>query len=203
MTAFPEISRIPFEGPQSKNPLAFRHYNADEKVEGNTMRDHLRFSVVYWHTFRGTGTDPFGPGTMPCGRGTTAPTRSRTPRTAPAWRSSSSRSSAPRSTPSTTATSPPRAKTLAETQQEPRRRREGAQGRAAADRHQAALGHGQPVQQSAATCTAPRRACNADAFAYAAAQVKKALEVTKELGGAGLHLLGRPRRLPEPAGTPT
>ena len=62
MTAFPEINAIPYEGPQSKNPLAFRHYNADEKVEGRAMRDHLRFSVVYWHTFRGTGADPFGPG---------------------------------------------------------------------------------------------------------------------------------------------
>ena len=60
--AFPEIERIKYEGPQSKNPLAFRHYNADEMVEGKTMNDHLRFSVVYWHTFRGTGGDPFGPG---------------------------------------------------------------------------------------------------------------------------------------------
>lgn len=63
MTAFPEIERIPYEGPESKNPLAFRYYNADEMVEGRTMRDHLRFSVVYWHTFRGQGSDPFGPGT--------------------------------------------------------------------------------------------------------------------------------------------
>src|ERR1051325_5634938 len=61
--AFPEIERIKYEGPQSKNPLAFHHYNADEKVGGKTMRDHLRFSVVYWHTFRGSGADPFGPGT--------------------------------------------------------------------------------------------------------------------------------------------
>ena len=60
--AFPEIERIKYEGADSKNPLAFRHYNADEKVGGKTMRDHLRFSVVYWHTFRGTGADPFGPG---------------------------------------------------------------------------------------------------------------------------------------------
>ena len=60
--AFPEIERIKYEGPQSKNPLAFHHYKADEKVGGKTMRDHLRFSVVYWHTFRGTGADPFGPG---------------------------------------------------------------------------------------------------------------------------------------------
>ena len=42
--AFPEIDKIPFEGPKSKNPLAFKHYNADEVVEGKTMADHLRFS---------------------------------------------------------------------------------------------------------------------------------------------------------------
>lgn len=62
--AFPEISKIPYEGPQSKNPLAFRWYNAGEKVEGKTMAEHLRFAVVYWHTFRGTGSDPFGAATM-------------------------------------------------------------------------------------------------------------------------------------------
>src|ERR1700722_19606548 len=62
-TAFKEISKIKFEGSKSKSPLAFKHYNADEVVEGKTMREHLRFAVVYWHTFRGTGSDPFGPGT--------------------------------------------------------------------------------------------------------------------------------------------
>ena len=64
MAAFPEIQKIPFEGPKSKNLLAFQHYNENELVEGKSMRDHLRFSVAYWHTFRGTGSDPFGPGTM-------------------------------------------------------------------------------------------------------------------------------------------
>jgi len=64
MSAFPDITRISYEGPKSKNPLAFKHYNADEIVEGKTMRDHLRFSVVYWHTFRATGADPFGAATM-------------------------------------------------------------------------------------------------------------------------------------------
>ena len=44
--------------------LAFRHYDADALVEGKPMRDHLRFAVSYWHAFRGTGADPFGPGTM-------------------------------------------------------------------------------------------------------------------------------------------
>src|ERR1019366_4238965 len=61
---FPEISKIGFEGPKSKNPLAFKYYNADEVVEGKTMREHLRFSVVYWHTFRGRGSDMFGAPTV-------------------------------------------------------------------------------------------------------------------------------------------
>ncbi|HJZ54288.1 MAG TPA: xylose isomerase [Gemmataceae bacterium] len=62
MPAFPEVPKIQYEGPDSKNPLAFRHYNPDEVVEGKSMRDHLRFAVCYWHTFRGMGGDPFGPG---------------------------------------------------------------------------------------------------------------------------------------------
>ncbi len=60
--AFPKISRIEYEGPRSKNPLAFRHYNPEESVEGKTMKEQLRFSVTYWHTFRGTGADMFGVG---------------------------------------------------------------------------------------------------------------------------------------------
>jgi xylose isomerase len=59
---FFDVERIQYEGPDGKNPLAFRHYNPGEKVEGKAMRDHLRFAVCYWHTFRGTGSDPFGPG---------------------------------------------------------------------------------------------------------------------------------------------
>ncbi|QGJ71983.1 Xylose isomerase [Planctomycetales bacterium 10988] len=64
MSAFPEIERIPYEGPESKNPLAFKHYKEDEVIAGKTMKDHFRFSIAYWHTFRGAGSDPFGPGTM-------------------------------------------------------------------------------------------------------------------------------------------
>lgn len=59
---FPDVPPIKYDGPDSKNPLAYRHYNPDETVEGKSMRDHLRFAVCYWHTFRGTGGDPFGPG---------------------------------------------------------------------------------------------------------------------------------------------
>ena len=60
MPCFPEIPRIAYEGPKSKNPLAFKHYNPDEIVEGKTMRDHLRFSIVFWHTMCGQGADMFG-----------------------------------------------------------------------------------------------------------------------------------------------
>ena len=63
-TYFPEVEQIQFEGPDSKNPLAFRHYNADEEVAGKKMREHLRYAIAFWHTFKGTGTDPFGSATM-------------------------------------------------------------------------------------------------------------------------------------------
>lgn len=63
MAYFPDISKIQYEGPKSRNPLAFRWYNPTEVIEGKTMKEHLRFSIVYWHTMRGTGSDPFGPGT--------------------------------------------------------------------------------------------------------------------------------------------
>ena len=61
---FPEVKSIPFEGLESRNPLAFKHYNPGEKVLGKTMAEHLRFAVCYWHTFKNLGADPFGPGTM-------------------------------------------------------------------------------------------------------------------------------------------
>lgn len=61
---FPEVKKIAFEGADTKNPLAFKHYNAGEVVLGKTMAEHLRFSVCYWHTFKGLGGDPFGPGTI-------------------------------------------------------------------------------------------------------------------------------------------
>jgi xylose isomerase len=59
---FADVPVIRFEGPDSTNPLAFRHYNPAELVEGKTMAEHLRFAVCWWHTFRGMGSDPFGPG---------------------------------------------------------------------------------------------------------------------------------------------
>ncbi|HKK75299.1 MAG TPA: xylose isomerase [Saprospiraceae bacterium] len=63
MEYFKGISKIKYEGRDSDNPLAFKWYDADKKVAGKTMKEHFRFAVAYWHTFCGTGNDPFGPGT--------------------------------------------------------------------------------------------------------------------------------------------
>lgn len=62
---FPEVQQpIAYEGIKSRNPLAFKRYDARKEVVGKTMADHLRFAVCYWHTFMGTGSDPFGAPTM-------------------------------------------------------------------------------------------------------------------------------------------
>jgi xylose isomerase len=61
---FKGIGKIKFEGPDSKNPLAFKWYDENRVVAGKTMKEHLRFAVAYWHTFCGDGGDPFGPGTQ-------------------------------------------------------------------------------------------------------------------------------------------
>ena len=58
---FPKIKQpIPYEGKDSKNPLAFKYYNKNQRVGSKTMADHLRFSVAYWHTMMGNGSDMFG-----------------------------------------------------------------------------------------------------------------------------------------------
>ncbi len=61
---FRGINQIKFEGPESRNPLAFKWYDENKVVAGKTLKEHLRFAVAYWHTFCGTGGDPFGPGTQ-------------------------------------------------------------------------------------------------------------------------------------------
>jgi xylose isomerase len=61
---FPGIGKIRYEGRDSDNPLAFKFYDPDKVVAGKSMREHMRFAIAYWHTFCGTGEDPFGPGTQ-------------------------------------------------------------------------------------------------------------------------------------------
>jgi xylose isomerase len=63
-TYFESVNKVAYEGKDSKNPLAFKYYNPEEVIDGKTMKDLLRFSVAYWHTFTADGTDPFGVATM-------------------------------------------------------------------------------------------------------------------------------------------
>ena len=179
--AFPEVSKIKYEGPNSKNPLAFRWYNESEVIEGKTMKDHLRFSIVYWHTFRGTGSDPFGPGTAvrPWDDGSpsveNAVNRVRVAfelieKLGAPYYAFHDRDVAPEGANLTETNKifDTVAKALKEEQQ-----RTGIKllwGTANMFSHPRFM-HG------AATT------CNADVFAFAAASVKKCLEVTKELGG--------------------
>lgn len=188
MSYFPDVPKIVYEGPHSKNPLAFRHYNPDEIVAGRSMKDHLRFAVAYWHTFRGTGSDPFGPGTMlrPWEDGTDsvamAQKRARVAfefieKLGCPFYCFHDRDVAPEG------------QTLAESHQnldavvrvlKEEQQRTGIQllwGTANMFSHPRFL-HGASTS------------CNADVFAYAAAQVKKALEVTHELGGANYVFWG-------------
>ncbi|WP_282627607.1 xylose isomerase [Bacillus subtilis] len=61
---FGSANKVVYEGKGSTNPLAFKYYNPQEVIGGKTMKEHLRFSIAYWHTFTADGTDVFGAGTM-------------------------------------------------------------------------------------------------------------------------------------------
>ena len=60
MSYFSTVDKIKYEGVTTENPMAFRHYNPSEMVMGKTMKEHLRFAVAYWHTMTQDGSDPFG-----------------------------------------------------------------------------------------------------------------------------------------------
>ncbi|MEM6964963.1 MAG: xylose isomerase [Bacteroidota bacterium] len=60
---FEGIGKIQYEGRKSDNPFAFKWYDENQKVAGKTMKDHFKFAIAYWHTFCGTGGDPFGAST--------------------------------------------------------------------------------------------------------------------------------------------
>ena len=61
---FKGINKIQFEGKESDNPLAFKYYNPEQVVAGKKIKEWFKFSIAYWHTFCGQGSDPFGPGTQ-------------------------------------------------------------------------------------------------------------------------------------------
>ncbi|MBY0455787.1 MAG: xylose isomerase, partial [Gemmataceae bacterium] len=181
MDFFPDVQAINYEGPDSKNPLAFRHYNPDELVEGKPMREHLRFAVCYWHTFRGMGGDPFGPGCAirPWEDGTDSPDMALRrvdvafefmQKIGVPYYCFHDRDVAPEGA------------SLADTNR--------ILDSVVAKLKEAQARTGIKLLWGTANLFSNKRfvhgastSPNADVFAYAAAQVKKALEVTKELGG--------------------
>ena len=64
MKYYEDIEKITYEGSKSFNPFAFKYYNPEEIILGKKMKDHLKFSMAYWHTMTGMGSDPFGEGSM-------------------------------------------------------------------------------------------------------------------------------------------
>ncbi len=188
MAYFPKIKKIKYEGPGSKNPLSFKWYDENEIVAGKTMRDHLRFSVVYWHTFRNPLSDPFGVGTAfrPWDDGSES-VKNAQKRVKAAFEfmeklgapyyAFHDRDVAPegKSLAASNKNLDAVAKVLKAEQQ-----RTGIKllwGTAC-------LFANPRYMHGAAT------SCNADAFAYAAAQVKKAIEITHQLGGEGYTFWG-------------
>ncbi len=186
--AFAGIKKIEYEGPESKNPLSFKHYNPDQIVEGKTMFDHLRFSVAYWHAFRNGGGDQFGGPTrlMPWDDGSdsieNAQNRVRAAfeffqKLGVGFYCFHDRDVAPEG--STLAESNKNLDEVVKVLKD-EQKRTGIKllwGTACLFAHPRYM-HG------AAT------SCNADVFAFAAAQVAKAMEVTQELGGEGYVFWG-------------
>ena len=188
MEFFKGIGKIAYEGPDSKNRLAFRHYNPDEQVEGKKMKDHLRFSVAYWHSFCNGCADAFG-----------QPTRQMP------WEAAGDPMAAARNRVEACfefceklgvefycfhdRDVAPEGASLRETNRN-------------LDEIVTLMGQQQqrtgirPLWGTACLFANPRfmhgaaTSCNADVFAYAGAQVAKAIEVTRQLGGQGYVFWG-------------
>ena len=187
MEYFENIGKIKYEGKLSANPLAFKFYNPDEVVAGKTMREHLRFAMAYWHTMCAEGTDMFGVGTIANNYGAQDPMEQARNKAYAAFELMEKldidyfcfhdRDIAPE------------AETLAETN-------------ARLDEISDLLAElmaktGKKLLWGTANCFGNKRymhgagtAPNADVFAFAAAQIKKAIEITVKLGGEGYVFWG-------------
>ncbi len=184
---YPEVGKIRYEGAATDNPLAFRHYNPEALIAGRTMREHLRFAMSYWHTMVAEGSDMFGVGTVSKKYGSSDPMQQARHKALAAFELMDKldldyycfhdRDIAPE------------ADHLAETN---KRLDEMASLLAELQKE-----YGKKVLWGTANLFSHPRyrhgaatACSADVFAFAAAQVKKALELTVQLHGAGYVFWG-------------
>ena len=187
MKFYEGIEKIKYEGSKSTNPLSFKFYNPDEIIAGKTMREQLRFAMSYWHTMCAEGTDMFGAGTINKNYGSSDPMDSAKRKAYAAielmdkldidYFCFHDRDIAPE------------ADTLRETNQ---------RLDVITDLLEELMKeHGKKVLWGTANCFGNKRymhgagtAPNADVFAFAAAQIKKAIEITVRLGGEGYVFWG-------------
>lgn len=178
---FQNVPVIKYEGKDSNNPFAFKYYNPDEVIGGKTMKQHLRFTMAYWHTLAAEGADPFGVGTyQKPWDNETDPMKVARAKMEAAFEFMNKlgidyfafhdRDIAPEG------------KYLAETN--------AILDEIVAYAKELMAKHNKKLLWGTANAFGNPRyvhgaatTCNADVYAYAAAQVKKAMEVTKELGG--------------------
>ena len=185
---FPNIPKIQYEGPGSDNPLAFHNYNPEEVVAGKTMREHMRFGAAYWHCMRNGLGDPFGEGTALTpwdnGQETLENALARVPvffefldKIDIDYYCFHDRDISPEG------------KTLAETHEifhkvvDEFERQQQATGKKLLWGTACLFGHARYAQGAS---TSP----SADVFAYAASQVKNAIDATHRLGGPGYTFWG-------------
>lgn len=178
---FKNVPVVKYEGKDSKNAFAFKYYNPDEVIGGKTMREHLRFTMSYWHTLAANGTDPFGAGTyQKPWDNETDPMKIAKAKMEAAFEFMNKlgidyfafhdRDIAPEGN------------TLAETNT-------NLDEIVAYCKELMKANNKKLLWGTANAFNNPRyvhgaaTSCNADVFAYMAAQIKKAIEVTKELGG--------------------
>ncbi|NOW91559.1 xylose isomerase [Clostridium beijerinckii] len=178
---FENVSKINYEGANSKNPYSFKYYDPDEIIGDKAMKEHLRFALSYWHTLTATGADPFGVGTM-----------------IRPWDSETNEMDLAKARMEAAfelmdklnieyfcfhdRDIAPEGKTLQETNKN--------LDEIVALCKSLMKKYNKKLLWGTANCfTNPRyvhgagTSCNADVFAYAAAQIKKAIEITKELDG--------------------
>jgi len=187
MAEFFQVPTIRYEGAKSTNPFSFKHYNPDEMVGGKTMREQLKFALSYWHTLCSDGTDMFGVGTAYKSFGGKTPLEIYQNKVYACFEFMDKlgieyfcfhdKDIAPEG------------ETLAEFQQNldtivPLIKEQMKQ-------------RGKKLLWGTANCFGNPRyvhgagtSCNADVFAYAAAQIKKAIDITMELGGSGYVFWG-------------
>jgi xylose isomerase len=187
MEYYANIGKIKYEGRDSANPLSFKFYNPDEVIAGKTMREHLRFAMSYWHTMCAEGSDMFGVGTGDKSYGATDPMEQAKNKARAAFELMEKldidyfcfhdRDIAPE------------ADTLAET---------NARLDEISDLIKELMDKtGKKLLWGTANCFGNKRymhgagtSPNADVFAFAAAQIKKAIEITVKLGGEGYVFWG-------------